>query len=573
MIVYRSPHYVWMAPVGSLTLYLPAAGLLWLAGSRWPVLRSARAACAMLVFLTVLTLLVLPGWLHEGSAVLLAAGLTMPATRYALRRWEAVLPLVRRTLPAFGATVAVIAALALGSPAVAERLAIRGLPPAQPGAPNVLFIILDTVRGGSLSLLGYDRETTPNLAWLAERGVTFERAIAPAPWTLPTHASVFTGRPPHELSAGFAIPLDDTQPTLAEVLSGNGYVTAGFVANFFNADYEHGLDRGFVHWEDYRISFGQVVYNAVLTRRFLLDGAHGRQNSRLLQVLDLDMRIGEKTADEINASALEWLSAPRDRPTFVFLNYFDAHYPYDPPEPYNARFGAADSLTRPFDARLRRALSLTRWRGESRQAERELRDLYEEEILALDAQIGGLLRQLDERGVLNRTLVVLTSDHGEAFGEHGNYEHGNGLFLTQIHVPLIIAYPDAMPRGARVSMPVGLRHLGATILDATDVTRTDSLAGSSLAQYWESPAPGPRPYVLSTLERPSEFHASLVTPRLHYLYADGTEHLYDHVRDPAELDDLVDEAWAEDTLELLRSELLLRLADEAPPEMRERLTP
>ena len=568
IIVFRSPHYLWMAPVGSMTLFIPIVGMLWLLAWRWPVLISVRVVTAVLVFLSVLTVLVLPGWLHAIAALALAAGLTPHLSRQVSGHWDAASRVVRRTMPAYAVMVPMLAAWAIGAPLVRERLALRALPPAAPGAPNVLLIILDTVRGGSSSLLGYRRETMPNLEWLASRGVTFQRAVAPAPWTLPTHASVLTGYPPHELSVGFFSPLDDQQATLAEVLADNGYATAGFVANFFNADYEHGISRGFLHWEDYRLSPGVILNNAVLTRRFIFDGAHGRQNSRLLQLLDLDMRIGEKTADEVNANALEWLTRPRGRPSFVLLNYFDAHYPYDPPEPYSRQFGAADTLTRPFVARLRRALSLTRWRGESQGSEAELRDLYEEEIVALDALVGRLLRDLDARGVLDSTLVIVTSDHGEEFGEHGQYEHGNNLFLTQLHVPLVISYPKRIPSGVSVPVPVGLRHLAATVLDVTRSANTDSMPGRSLAALWNTPASADTENVLSTLRKRETFHASLTTPRLRYIYADGREQLFDHVRDPLERSDLSKAAWADDTLDLLRREMADRLDAQTPAALR-----
>ena len=128
-----------------------------------------------------------------------------------------------------------------------------------PSAANVILIVLDTVRAESLSLYGYHRDTTPNLTRLAARGVRFDRAFATAPWTAPSHASMFTGRWCHELSVGWNRPLDGTSPTLAEFLGARGYATAGFVANTTYCSYETGLDRGFAHYEDYDVTLHAVL--------------------------------------------------------------------------------------------------------------------------------------------------------------------------------------------------------------------------------------------------------------------------------------------------------------------------
>jgi len=129
----------------------------------------------------------------------------------------------------------------------------------RPGMPNVLLIVLDTVRAKSLGLYGYGRPTTPRLERLARYGTVFKSAFSTAPWTLASHATMFTGRYPHELSTGFLSPLDTTYLTLAELFTSEGYQTAGFAANTFYASQEFGLSRGFTHYEDYRVSGRQVL--------------------------------------------------------------------------------------------------------------------------------------------------------------------------------------------------------------------------------------------------------------------------------------------------------------------------
>ena len=567
-LVLRSPHFVWMAPLGAASLFLMSVSVWWMLSRRWPRLLAPRVLVGLLLFLAVLALLSIRGWLHDGAVVLLAAGVAPHLTRVVLRWREVAERVVWRTLPALVGTVVLLAAIATGAPVVKEALALRQLPAAPAGAPNVLFIILDTVRGGSLSLLGYARKTTPNLERLGEQGVIFDRAVAPSPWTLPTHASVLTGRFPHELSANFNIPLDDTYPTLAEVLSRNGYATAGFSANQFNADYEHGISRGFAHWEDYPITLGQVLYNTSVLRRFLLDGRGGRQNSRLLQALGLELRIGEKNAERINADALRWLSKHRDRPSFTFVNYFDAHYPYAAPGSETSAAPTSSSPRWSFRSRVARALSTARPRGRSADDERALLEAYEGEIAWLDARVGDLLRDLESRGALENTILIVSSDHGEEFGEHAKYEHGNDVFMTQVHVPLIISFPKQVPSGVRIASPVGLRDLAATVLDMTGVADSTALPGRSLAALWSLPNPGSVENPLSVLEKTNEFHASLVTPTHHYIYANGTEYLFDYRRDPDELRDLARAPWAPDTLRRLRRELIMRLASDAPAKLR-----
>ena len=192
-------------------------------------------------------------------------------------------------LPWLLGTVAALACFSYGRELLSEHRALRRLPAAIPGAPNVLLIVLDTVRADALSLYGYDRDTSPNLVRLARGGVRFEQARATAPWTLPSHASMFTGRWPHQLDIGTFRPLDARSPTLAEVLGARGYVTAGFVANpiFCHADY--GLARGFLHYEDIPVSPLEILRSTLLGERLLkiIDGiryklsdARGRRVAR-----------------------------------------------------------------------------------------------------------------------------------------------------------------------------------------------------------------------------------------------------------------------------------------------------
>ncbi len=152
-----------------------------------------------------------------------------------------------------------LALAAIGGRAWSEHQGAAGLPPAPPGARNLLLIVWDTVRADKLSLNGYGRPTTPNLQRLAAQGVRFNLAFSTSSWTLPSHASLFTGRWPHELRVDWTSPLRDDVPTVAEYLSANGYDTAGFVANIDYCSRETGLARGFAHYEDYPLSLYEAL--------------------------------------------------------------------------------------------------------------------------------------------------------------------------------------------------------------------------------------------------------------------------------------------------------------------------
>src|SRR5262249_8070588 len=159
------------------------------------------------------------------SSLLLSAGLAVQSARMVASHRAPFLGLARRTSPLLAGVLLVIMVLCVGRRSVLEYHALATLPPASAGARNVLLIVWDTVRAANLSLHGYGRRTSPNLEKLATRGVGFEQAFATAPWTLPSHSSTFTGRWPHELTADWQVPLDESFPTLAENLAAHGYDT------------------------------------------------------------------------------------------------------------------------------------------------------------------------------------------------------------------------------------------------------------------------------------------------------------------------------------------------------------
>src|SRR4030095_5740987 len=254
-----NPHIAWMTPLGN-AIILAIPGLIFALGLWfWPTNTSLRIALFLISFLTFLSALFRVNRWYITTTIPLAVVLALTTTFLVSAQQRRFYKLVRVTLGLLVATVLALAIGVYGWQALAEQRALAKLPPAPKGAPNVLLIVMDAVGAEHLSLYGYTRPTSPQLEKFARGGVSFERAIATAPWTLPSHASMFTGRYPHELTAGWVSALDDRYPTLAEVLQNEGSLTAGFVANTFYCDRETGLDQGFIHYEDHTVSAGQVV--------------------------------------------------------------------------------------------------------------------------------------------------------------------------------------------------------------------------------------------------------------------------------------------------------------------------
>ncbi len=244
-------HVGWMIPVSNLLIFGVVGGVLGLIGVLVPKAAASRLGIFAGVFLAALAMTqFLPG-VHKSARLALAMGFACLSGSWLQKHERLLTPLVRRTLPLGAIFLSILVMCNYCNVAWDEHRVLAGLAKAAPGTPNVLLIVLDTVRADALSPYGYERDTTPNLARLAERGVRFEHARSTAPWTLPSHASLFTGRWRHETSANVGIALDDSHPTIAEFLSRRGYATAGFAANTENCNAWYGLNRGFAHYEDY----------------------------------------------------------------------------------------------------------------------------------------------------------------------------------------------------------------------------------------------------------------------------------------------------------------------------------
>lgn len=535
--LWLSPHVVWITPL-ALAVVLSVLGLaLAAAGSlRQRGLRAEVVLGAMLLVSFAELLTVYPG-LHGIAVAVLATGAAAQATRVVRGRWQGWQRAVRRAAGPLAAAVTIVAmgmgAWTWGS----ERFRLSQLPAAAAGAPNVLFIIWDTVRAGNLSLYGYDRRTTPRLEALARRAVVFDRAHATAPWTLPSHVSAFTGLWPYEFTANWLRPYEGEETTLAERLARAGYATAGFVANLLYMGRESGLRRGFAHYEDYRLTPTEFVVSTALGRRL----GNAGWVRRLLGFHDV---INREPGADVTDSFLAWLDARGDRPFFAFLNYLDAHEPYMPPPPYDERFGPATLRHHERNVhQLRAAVRLDREQMSPAEAQAQT-DAYDGAIAYLDDQLGRILDELERRGLDENTVVIVASDHGEQFGEHGLFAHGNSLYLPLLDVPLVVAFGDRVPGGTRVPTPVSLRDLPATVLDLLGV-RDGTVPGASLVRFWNGGAPAEEVAASPVFAEFTDIKGtptakSILVGRYHYIWGERlAELLYDVVSDPGEQHNLM----------------------------------
>ena len=540
-----SDEVVWMTPLMTALVVLIAVGAVAAVAAARGRTPSRRAVWGTSLGLAALSLFWLFPRLHPAAGVLLAAGVGFQGAKLVPRFTGPG----RRLLRA-GAMLVVMAIAGLGVGRALLRRAtehreLAALPPAPAGAPNVLLLILDTVRALELSAYGYDRPTTPSLERLAARGVRFARAISPAPWTRPAHASIFTGRNATDLSADWERALDDEYPTLAERLAAAGYATGGFTANVWYAGRPSGLGRGFLHFEDYPVAPAEIAVSASLTRRVWnwLADLRGIKD-------DLPAR---KWAPDMNRSLLRWLDRVPARPFFAFVNYYDAHSPY-------LRTAAGPDFA---DAATKPVYQLPDQEGPGApnpEAVAVARDRYDAAIRYLDDHVGRLLDSLAARGILEHTVVVVTSDHGEEFYEHGVPEHGNTLYRQALEVPLIISYPKALASGAVVETPVSTRQLPATLVQLAGLDAGSPFPGPSLtalAKAGSGAAPGlldadPGPLyseVRHARGLPAWYPVSrgdlvsVVRDGWHAIRnGDGTLEIYDFTADPDERTDLAPSA-------------------------------
>jgi arylsulfatase A-like enzyme len=394
--------------------------------------------------------------------------------------------LVRQTAGALALFAAVITA----SLAFNHKLAmpvLAGTKPVASQAPNIVLITMDTVRADHLSTYGYSRDTTPNLSALAAGATLYRHAVAVSNMTLATHASMFTGLyagvhgahyDPPAYPSGH--PLEPGIPTLAEMLAQRGYVTLAEVANYGYLSSFFGVDRGF---QIYDVREPVPVVNPHL-RLFLRNGIRSLVG---LAASSAEFDRKARTAEAIDGAAVQLLRETRARqaPVFLFLNYMDAHWPYLPPAPYDRMFpGKLRDFTNASYERLQQDLIFSK-RDITPGEKEHLISQYDGGIAYLDFELGRLFARLKELGLYDNSLIVVTSDHGENFGDRHMLDHGIALYHDEVNVPLVVKYPG-QNAGRTVDDLVSQIDIAPTILEAAGIPRPNAFAGQSLTRPIDS---------------------------------------------------------------------------------------
>ena len=371
---------------------------------------------------------------------------------------------------------------------------------------NVVLIIIDTIKPDFLGCYGYPLPTSPNIDAFASEGTLFRQVVTSAPITLPSVAAIFTSTYPVSNNVRYngKFFLADSSVTIAEILKERGYRTGAFIGGF-PLDSKFKVNQGFDVYDD---DFSSSVKK--WKRTWI---GHG--------VSDF-----ERTAGEVNESVFTWLEKVKDERFFLMVHYFDPHWPYEPPSPYD------EKLESPYNA----------------------------ELAYTDEQVGSLLRKLEGLGLMKKTLIVLTGDHGESLGAHGENTHGNFIFDTTMLIPLILRHDDGIPKGRKIDTMVRSIDIMPTILDFLNIPGSPDSQGVSLLPaldgklgespalletmlpYYESEDPGDIPVKISGL-RTGKWKLVYVT-----MEKDGRPawigQLYDVEKDPFELFDVADKNQA-----------------------------
>jgi len=371
-----------------------------------------------------------------------------------------------------------VVSFALGAVPVAQdppHLAAAGTA----SRPNVILIVMDTVRADHLSAFGYERDTSPNLRKLAADATLYTQALSAADITLTSHASIMTGlypswhgaycRPP-ESAFGHKI---GNVPTMPELLAANGYRTLGVAANLYlRADF--GLQRGF---QQFRIP--RPVPVLASESWYMLRNGMRRVIGLITDTAQFDRLYSR--GDTVNGELYDLLGQPRagEAPFFAFLNYMDAHFPYIPPQPFDRLFPGKDAHETQADLVVLERRTLVHGDPVSPLYRRHSISQYDGGIAFADAQIGRLVGWLKRENLYDNTLLVVTADHGESFGERGLFEHGNSLYNNLLHVGLIVKYPHSAHTG-KVETPVSLIDILPTVLNVAGVAVPGELQGRDL---------------------------------------------------------------------------------------------
>jgi len=403
--------------------------------------------------------------LLSGKLLLANAGVVLAGVVTGVASYNILRRILRRldAGPGFRRGWAVILVADAGLLAVLAVLFVAGASPAMNAKPNVILISLDTLRADHLHCYNYPLATSPNIDALAAGGIVFENSVAQANWTLPSHMSIMTSQLPMVHGViNRQLKLAPSEVTLAEILKNEGYATVGITGGY-NVDARFGFSQGFDEYHGDKLSY-------------LRDEERRKygQGVRLARLLP---------------QAIAKISKLKGRPFYLFLHAWDVHAPYMPHEGYIEKFskdyhGDIDVVTHEYMIALNQK---TKRATEDDLA--RIRALYDNEILFADHYLGELFKALDRLDLRGKTIIVLTSDHGDSHMEHGFINHNETLFNPEIHVPLIISYPGRLPAGRRVKAVVRGIDVAPTILDLAGVPYSKKVAhefqGQSLVGSWD----------------------------------------------------------------------------------------
>ena len=387
--------------------------------------------------------------------------------------------------------------------------------------PNVLLVSIDMLRADHVSAYGYERRTTPTLEALAAEGVRFDRHISSAPWTLPAHAALFTSLPDsvHGCVEGSGNALSPDVTTLAERYREAGYATGGFYAGPYLHE-AFGLGQGFETYE-YCVPDAEGLFAAEDVEAWAGDPAAHRRSHH-----------GVTNPGVVEASTA-WLEAHAEEPFFLFVHLWDAHFDFVPPPAFARRFadsgydGWVDGREFFFDPRIRADM-------DPRDLN-QLLALYDGEIMWCDAHVKLLLERLDALGLAQDTVVVVTSDHGTEFFDHGQKGHRRTLYDEALRVPLIVRAPGSLAAGSVVEGVTRTVDVGPTLLELCGLGGAGQLEGVSLVAAARGEAQRARP-ALSELLADRNQLLSVTTERGRIVWNRATDAVvwFDLASDPNE---------------------------------------
>lgn len=387
---------------------------------------------------------------------------------------------------AVGLALAFAAALIFAFSGAPEGYAEKESAPPPGDVPSVLVLLIDTLRADHLSCYGYERRTSPNMDRVAAEGALFLNSYSQASWTKPATASLMTGvYPSTHQTTTMGSGLMDSFRILPEIYSDHGFRTAILTSNNLVSPL-FGFDQGvdFFHYGKAQMVRELMLGNIIRT---LLRSNQERKQKvedyfwRVEAFLRFSERVDyDPSAEALNARFLEWLEEDLHRPFFAYIHYIEPHYPYTPPAPFDTLFapiepGAYVQPThnygfQPFD----RMDSVDPALLEAVLGE------YDGEIAYLDDRFGRFFSELEKLGVLDNTILVITSDHGEEFFEHSMWGHGHSLFDEVVRVPLIIRYPQRIPAGTEITGLASLVDILPTLMDLSGIEESGEFAGRSL---------------------------------------------------------------------------------------------